>query len=128
MPVIRVGAFIENHDDICAEIFLNGNGLLRREAMRGTVNVTLEGHAVVVNFARLRKREDLKAARIGQHGIVPLHKVMQSAHIAHEFITGAQIKMIGVAQHQRGIDTFELFRCKHFDRSLRAHRREDGRL
>ncbi len=33
--------------------------------MRGTVDVTLEGHAVIVNFARVGKRENLKAARVG---------------------------------------------------------------
>ena len=52
--VVGVGTFVERHDDVCAEILLNRNGFFGREAMRRAVDVTLECHAVVVNFARVR--------------------------------------------------------------------------
>lgn len=35
--------------------------------------------------------------------------------------------MIGIAQDQRSVDTFELIRRKRLDRGLRAHRRENWR-
>jgi hypothetical protein len=95
--------------------------------MRRTVNVTLEGHTIVVDLAGLRKREDLKAAGVGEHGARPLHELMQAAHIADEFIAGTQIEMIGVAQHQRGVDILEVFGRERFDRGLRADRCEDRR-
>lgn len=68
--------------------------------MRRAVNVTFEGHAVVVNFARLREREDLESARVRQHGTRPLHEAVQSAHLGHEVVAGAEVEMIGVAQHE----------------------------
>jgi hypothetical protein len=125
--IVGIGTFIEGHDDIGAEVLLNGDGFLRREAMRRTVNVTLEGDAVIVDFAGLREGEDLKAARIGEHGARPLHELMQAAHITDKFVAGAQIEMIGVAQDQRSIDVFEMLGRKRLDRGLRADRREDRR-
>lgn len=89
--------------------------------------MTLESHAVVVNFAGLREREDLKAARVGEHGMMPLHEFVQAAHVAHEFVTRTQVKMIGVAQHERGIDVLEVFGREGLDRRLRANGREDRR-
>lgn len=56
-----------------------------------------------------------------------MHKFVQAAHVAYEFITRAKIKMIGIAQYQRGIDLFEMLGCEGFDRSLCADRREDRR-
>jgi len=87
--------------------------------------VTLEGHAVIVYFAGLRERENLEAAGIGEHGTRPLHEPVQAAQVAHKFVAGTQIKMISVGEHQRGIDIFEMFGRKRFDRGLRADRREE---
>lgn len=52
---------------------------------------------------------------------------MQAAHIADEFVAWTQVEMIGVAQHQRGIDVLELFGRERLDGGLRADRREDRR-
>ena len=125
--IVGIGTFVESHDDVRAEILLNGDGLFGREAMRRAVNVTLEGHTLIVNLAGLRKREDLKAARVGEHGTLPLHELVQAAHIADKFVAGTQIEMIGVAQHERGVDVSEMFGRERLDRGLRANRREDRR-
>ena len=125
--VIGIRAFVEGHDDIRAQVLLNGNGLLRREAMRRAVNVTLEGHTVIIDLAGLRQREDLEAARIGQHGTGPLHELMQATHVAHQLVAGTQVEVVGVAQHQRGVDILELFGREGLDRRLRANRRKDRR-
>lgn len=69
----------------------------------------------------------MKAARVGEHGTLPLHEFVQAAHLAHEFVAGTQVKMIRVAQHERGVDVLEMFRRESLDRRLRADRREDGR-
>ena len=125
--IVGIGTFVEGHDDVRAEVLLNRNGLFRREAMRRTVDVTLEGHAVIVDLAGLRQREDLEAARVGQHGMRPLHEFVQAAHLRHQLIAGAQVKMIGVAQHERGVDILEMLGRERLDRCLRAHRCEDRR-
>ncbi len=52
---------------------------------------------------------------------------MQAAHITDEFIAGAQVKMIGVAQDKRGVDVLEMFGREGLDRRLRANRCEDWR-
>ena len=69
----------------------------------------------------------MKAARVGEHRSPPLHELVQAAQVAHEFIAGAQIKMIGVAQHERSVDVLEMFRRESLDRRLRANRRKDRR-
>ena len=123
--VVGIGAFIEGHDDVRAEVLLNRNGLFRREAMRRAVDVTLEGHAVVVDCAGLCQREDLEAARIGEYGEGPTHELMQATHVTHDLVAGTQVEMVGVAQDERGIDLLELFGREGLDRRLRADRRED---
>lgn len=123
--VVRIGTFVKRHDDVRAEILLNLNRFLGGEAMRRAVDVTLEGHAIFVDLAGLRERKDLKATRIRQHGAMPLHEVMQAAHITDQFIAGTQIQMIRIAQNQRGVDVFEVFRRESFDRCLCAHRCKD---
>ena len=125
--IVRVGTFIECHDDVGAEIFLNGNRLLWCEAVCRPIDVTFEGHAILVDLAGLCQREDLKAARVGQHGTMPLHELVQTAHVAHEFVAGAQIEMISVAQDERSIDILEMLGRERLDRRLCAHGRKDRR-
>ena len=124
--VVGIGTFVEGHDDVRAEILLDADGTLGREAVRRAVNVTLEGHALIVDLASLRQRENLEAARIGQHGIGPAHEAMQSAHLGDEVIARAQVEVIGVAQDQRSAEVFELGGSEGLDRSLCADRCEDG--
>ena len=69
----------------------------------------------------------MKAARVGEHGTLPLHELMQAAHVANEFVAGTQVEMIGVAQHERGVDVLEVFGREGLDRCLRTHGREDRR-
>lgn len=125
--VVGIGALVERHDDVRAEVLLNGNGLLGGEAMRRAVNVTLERHAVIVDLAGLRQREDLKAARVGEHRTRPLHEPVQAAHVAHELVAGPQVEMVGIAQDERRVDILELFGRERLDCPLRADGCEDRR-
>ena len=56
---------------------------------------------------------------------MPLHELMQPAHIAHEFIAGAQIEVVSVAQHKGSVDAFEVLGCQRFNSCLRTDRGED---
>jgi hypothetical protein len=51
----------------------------------------------------------LKAAGVCGHGAMPLHVLVQAAHVTHEFVAGAQVEVIGVAQHEGGVDVLEMF-------------------
>ncbi len=81
--VIGVGAFVESHDDIRAQVFLDLDGFFGSKTVGGAVNVALEGDAIVVNFTGLGQGEHLVTARIGQHGMRPLHEVVQAAQFCH---------------------------------------------
>ena len=74
---------------------------LGREAVRGAVDVALEGDAVVVDLALLSaRREDLEAARVGQDRAVPVHEGVQAAHLGDQLVAGPQVEVVGVGQHQ----------------------------
>ncbi len=49
-------------------------------AMRGPSRSATELDARVVNRARVREREHLEAARVGQDGARPAHEATQPAH------------------------------------------------
>ncbi len=53
---------------------------------------------------------------------------MQPAERADRLVSGAQIKMIGVAQQNLAADLAQVARQHRLDRPLRAHRHEAGRF
>jgi hypothetical protein len=81
--VKRVRAFVKCHDDISAKVFLDRDGALGGQAFHGSVDVRFKSDAIRVNLARIRQREDLETARIGQHRFMPLHELMQTTHLRH---------------------------------------------
>src|SRR5215216_5372255 len=125
--VVGVGTFIKSHDDVRAEVLLNSNRTLRREAMRRAVDVTLEGHAFIVYLAGLRKREDLEAARIGKHGIRPAHEPMQATQPSHHVVARTQVEVISIGKHKRSAQFLDLGGREGLDRCLRADGRENRR-
>jgi hypothetical protein len=123
--VVGVSAFVEGHDDVRAQVFLNADGFLGREAMLRPVDVTLEGHAVIVHYPGFGKRENLEAARISQHGMRPAHEAVQPAQLGYQVVAGTQVEVVGVGEHQRGAQVSHLHRGERLDRRLRTDRRED---
>ena len=95
-PIERLRAFIQAHDDVGAQVFLAGDGALRREAVQAAVDVRAERHAVGVNFSHLCQTEDLEAARVGQHRPWPAHEAVQAAEVRNQSGAGAQIEMVGI--------------------------------
>ena len=60
--------------------------------------MAFKDYAVIVDFSGLSEREHLKTARISQHGVRPLHELMQSTQFGYQLIPWAQVKMIGIGQ------------------------------
>ena len=78
------GAFIEGHNDVCADNSLNINGFLRRKKMFGAVDMALESHAVLLYFSPMGERINLVAAAVGQNRAIPAVEFVQSAcHLQH---------------------------------------------
>ncbi len=127
-PVMRLGALVEHHDDIRPEVLLGGDDQLGREAVRRTVEVRLEGDTVVVDLATVGEREDLEAAEVREQRAVPGHEGVQAAALRHAACPGAQVKMVGVGQHQAGAEGPELIGRDGLDGGLRADGSEDRRM
>ena len=89
-------AFVERHCNIRAEVCLNAHALLRSHEYMPAVNVRIEFHALFAYFAQTCERKNLKSAAVGQDWAVPGHEFVQSAHISHQLVTWAEMKMICV--------------------------------
>src|SRR3989344_587697 len=72
--------------------------------------------------------EGLKSPAIGPNRLMPIHKLVQSAHFAHRFVAGAQIEMVSIAKDRFGADFFELFPCQALDGGLSGNRNKSRRV
>ena len=53
---------------------------------------------------------------------------MQPTHLAHDFVAGPQMQMVGVAEYHRGAHLDEIVGIERFDRGERSHRHERRRI
>ena len=114
-------ALIKRHGDIRAEIGLDAHALLRTHEDFAAVDVRMEGHALLLDLAQRRKRENLKSARVGQHRAVPAHELVQTAHLTNDLIARANVKMVGIGQLDLAAKLLEVERIdRALDRAGRA--------
>ena len=73
------------------------------------------------------EREDLEAARVGEHGARPADHLVQAAVRGDDLEAGAQPQVIGVAEDDARADGLELARGHRLDGAVGADRHEDGR-
>ena len=57
-----------------------------------------ELHALLRDLAELCQGEDLKSARVGENGAIPIEKLVEAALSADEAVAGANVQMIGVGK------------------------------
>ena len=74
------------------------------------VQMGSEGHALLGDLAQLGEAEHLKSAAVGQDGAVPAGKLVQTAHVGHQLVAGAQVQMVSVAEHDLCADVLEILR------------------
>ena len=91
-------ALVEGHRNVAAEIRLNAHALLRPHEDAPAVEVRGECHALFFDFAQARKGKYLKPAAVGQDRAVPVHKLVEAAHLAHHIIAGAQMQVVRVGK------------------------------
>ena len=93
------------------------------------VEVRGEGDAFLLDLAQSRKGEHLEAAGVRQDRAVPVHELMQSAHLAYHVVTRAEMEMVGVGQLDLTAELLEVQRAHAaLDRRLRADVHENRRL
>ena len=122
-------ALVKSHGDIAAQIGLDLHGLLRPHEDAVSVNMAGKGDALLPDLPQGRQRKHLKSAGICQNRAVPVHELVEAAHLAHDLIAGTQVQMIGVGQFDLAAHRFQI-QSRHaaFDGSLRPHVHEYRRL
>jgi hypothetical protein len=75
--------------DVGAEVALDLHHALGGEAAERAVDVAAEVDAVLVDRAQPLQREHLEAAESVRIGPVPLHELVQPAHVAHQLVARA---------------------------------------
>ena len=84
--------------------------------------------AFFADLAHLAQAPDLKTSRVGEDGLVPLLKRVQTAKAGHHVQAGAHPQMKRVAQNDLRAHVLQAARHHAFDRAVGAHRHEDGGL
>ena len=86
--------------------------------LRAVVNA-LERDAIVGELHRVSQREHLETARVGEHGAVIVHKLVNAACFLNQVGTRAHGEMVRVGQLDLTADALQI---------LRRERALDGRL
>ena len=99
---------IKGHGDGRAQVRLDLHTLFRAHEDPVSVQMGRKGHALFGDLAQLGQAEHLKSAAIGQDGAVPAGELVQAAHVGHQLVAGAQMKVVGVAEHDLRTDILQV--------------------
>ena len=101
---------IKGHCNGGTQVCLDLHTLLRAHKDAVAVQMGSKGHAFFRDLTQLGQAEHLESAAVGQDGAVPAGKLVQAAHIGYQLITGAQMQVVGVAEHYLGADLLQILR------------------
>ena len=87
-----------------------------------------KAHAIVGELDRIVMAKDLKAARIGKDGTVPVHEVMEPAQLINQVLARAHAQVIGVGKHDLRAQCLNRLGGNALDVGLGSHGHKDGRL
>ena len=122
-------AFIKGHGDGRTKVCLDLHALFRSHKDAVAVQMGGKGHALFGDLAQLCQTEYLKSTAVGQNGAVPAGKFVQTAHIGYQLVAGAQMQVVGVAQHDLCANVFQvLSRQPALDGTGGSHVLKSGRL
>jgi hypothetical protein len=93
---------------------------------RGTVDVRLKRHALVVDAGPRCQAEDLETATVGQNGALPGHEPVQTTQLRHRLGAGAQGQVVGIAEQDLHAQCGELVGPQPLDCGLRTDGHEHG--
>src|SRR5574343_272230 len=125
----RVGrAFVEDHDDVRVQDFLDLHRDFRRQEKLGAVVRRAELDTFLGDLAQGAQREYLEAARVGQDWLVPVHETVQALVRLNALQPRPQPEVEGVAEADLGANLAQRGRRHRLDRAVGADRHEDGRL
>ena len=91
-------ALVKCHRNIRAEIALDAHALFRSHEDFASVDMGGEVHALLLDSAQRGQREHLKSAAVGQDRSIPIHELVQAAHLTDNLVARADMQMVGVGQ------------------------------
>ncbi len=74
--------------------------------MQAPVDVRIEIHSLVLNFIKLCQRKHLKSAAVRKNGLVPRHKLVQTAGGFYYLVARTHIQVVGICQNNLRIRLF----------------------
>ena len=93
------GAFIQAHDDVRPQGFLDLHGLLRSDPVSGPVDMGLKLDSFFGKFDQGVEAEDLEPAAVGKQGMVPVHEAMDPSQSLNPFMPRPQVEVVGVGEN-----------------------------
>ncbi len=96
--------------------------------MDRAVKVGLDRHAVVIDPIEVAQRVDLESAAVGEDRPFPPHKPVQAALAGDKAGTGAEMKVVGVAEKNPRPGFRDIARHGSLDARRRTDGHERGRL
>ena len=106
---------VERHGDVGAQGPLDFHGPLGRKEPGASVDVAGELDARLGNGPEGFEREDLKAARVGQHRFGPGGEFVETTQHRHHVLAGAEMQVVGVAENDPGPAPLDLGRVEAAD-------------
>lgn len=94
--------------------------------MRAAVDMRLESYTIVGDF--WLERLDLETTRIGEDGVSPIHKSVETAKMFDSICSGMEVEMIIIGKNYLGTDVFQIWGGERFDASCCAYWHEDWSL
>ena len=90
---------IQLHHNITPNRVLNLHRPLRRQLKLSPINVALKGDPLLIERVESPKRHNLKPPTIRQQISIPVHKLVQTADLVQEVLSGLQEQMISIGKH-----------------------------
>ena len=90
---------VKGHHDIGTNDALCVHHVFWREDMLRTIDMAAKLTTLFLQLADARQREHLETTRVRQDGAVPRVELVQSASLAQDIESWAQIQVVGVAQN-----------------------------
>ena len=118
---------IERHHDVGADDLLRLDAALRTQTNQGAVDVAREFGIFLAQRAASGQREDLVAARIGEHGSRPVHEPMDAAEFLEDVETRSQQQVVGVGEQDLRTTLEEIFTALGSNRRMRTYGHEGRR-
>ena len=108
---VRLGrrAFVEGHGYGGAKIGLDRHTFLRAHEDLPSVDMGLEGYALLLDGPELRQRINLKSAGIRKDRLLPCGKALKPAQLLHDFVSRPDMEMVGITQQNASADRLKVF-------------------